>query len=219
MLHLLRQQLNTHCSQREYGEDCAWARQELGDKLEGVLSRPVYAALADITNAVNGHEPARRELERFMSYALITSEGNDALFGMLASLGDLMQLLENDAIFSPIFNAVSTAANPDGDEDGVGCADRTLRVLDAMSGDTYDRYHVLDYVLPALVTPMDNGYAPIQVIAEAIADIHREDAAELNVPLDSDDYRFVMKVIREFFVSDTRGFRQLYYIVQNRPRE
>jgi hypothetical protein len=28
-----------------------------------------------------------------------------------------------------------------------------------------------------------------------------------------------MKTLREFFVSDTRGFRQLYYIVENRGKD
>ena len=90
-----------------------------------------------------------------------------------------------------------------------------------MSSDDYDRYHVLDYVLPALVTPMDQGagLTPLEVILDAIADVNRTDAEALGVPLDARDYGYVMQTLREFFTSETRGFEQLYYIVQNRPRE
>ena len=37
-------------------------------------------------------------------------------------------------------------------------------------------------------------------------------------PLNDEDYLFVMQTVREFFVSETRGLQQLYYMVQNRPR-
>mgnify|MGYP006211869751 CR=1 FL=1 len=55
------------------------------------------------------------------------------------------------------------------------------------------------------------------VVAPSIADIHRIDAA-MSEPLDETDYRAVMRTIREFMLSETRGMHQLYTIVQNRPR-
>ncbi len=219
VLEVVREQLNANCPNREGGTTCDWARQELGTKMSDVLSRPVFSSLAAVTDRLNADDAARRELERFVSYAL-TGAGPETLASMLASVGDLVQLVRADADFAPIFRAVSVAANPRADDDGPGCADRTLQVLDALSLDTYDRYHVLDYVLPALVTPLDAGagLTPLEIIVDAIADIHRVDAA-LAIPLDSDDYKYVMKTVREFFTSEERGFRQLYYIVQNRPKE
>ena len=92
-ISVLRQQLNANCPDRESSGNCSWARKELADKLAGVLSRPVFAAVADVTDKLNSHEPARRQLERFLSYALLSSSSQDALFGMLTSIGDLMQLL------------------------------------------------------------------------------------------------------------------------------
>src|SRR5690606_21530955 len=180
---------------------------------------PLYSALAGVTDKLNAHEGARRELERFLTYAL-TDGGPETLASMLASMSDVIQIVRADGELAPILRAVSTAANPRGDEAGPGCADRTIQGLQAMSGDDYDRYHVLDYVLPALVTPMNGGagVTPLEVIVDAIADIHRVDAA-LAVPLDAEDYRYVMKTLRDFFLSEERGLRQLYYIVQNRPQE
>ena len=227
-LRVLREQLNANCPDRETSGKCSWASQELGRKMSDVFSRPVFAAVQDLTDQLNQDEEARRELEKFLSYALLNVSSSEALFGMLASLTDLLQLLPADSDFAPIFNAVAVLAKPRDDADGPGAADRTLQVLKAMSSDQYDRYHVLDYVLPALVTPMDNGAGPtpLEVIVDAVADIHRADPrmsamaeGQPYTPLDEQDYLFVMKTIREFFTSDTRGFRQLYYIVQNRPKD
>ncbi|RLB45620.1 MAG: hypothetical protein DRI90_28260 [Deltaproteobacteria bacterium] len=219
-LGVLREQLNYHCPTREQGGGCSWASNELGRKLSDELSRPVFAALADLTDKINAHEPARRELEHFLTYALQAGSSSDALHGMLASLSDVLQLLQADGDFAPIFNAVANLANPVDDPEGAGCADRTIQVLKAMSEDRYDRYHVLDYVLPSMVTPIDGGtgLTPVEIVVEAIADIHRVDAT-MNTPLDGEDYRYVMKTLDEFLTSDFRGFRQLYYIVQNRPQD
>ena len=218
-LSILRAQLNANCPAREAGGGCAWAQSELGAKMAGTLSRPVFATIQDLTERISQHESARRELEWFLSYALQAASEGDALSGMLASLTDLMQLLVADDHFAPIFNAVSVAANRADDKAGAGCADRTIQVFQALTGDTYDRFRVLDHILPALVTPMDGGtnLPPLEVIVNAIADIHREDAA-LDTPLDADDYQYVMKTLREFLTDETRGMRQLYYIVENRPR-
>lgn len=218
---LLREQLNANCPDREQTGQCAWASQQLSNKLSQTLSRPTFATTMDVVDALEQNETARRELGWFLSYALQTGSGQDALFGMLASLTDLMQLLRADGDLAPIFNAVATAAAPRSGEDGPGCADRTIQVLKAMSEDDYDRYHVLDVVLPSLVTPMDQGagLTPLEVMLDAIADVHRTDASQLGTPLNAQDYGFVMQTVREFLTSETRGFEQLYYIVQNRPRE
>lgn len=218
LVGLLREQINANCPQREFGGGCAWAERELGQDMADFVSSPLFASAVDLFDQVRSHEPARREMGRFLSYVLSNEDGLDAITGMLASLSDVMQLLQADADLAPILNAASVAAHPGDDAAGAGCADRTLRLLRAMSSDDYDRYHVLDHVLPNLVTPMADGWTPMQVIADAMADINRTDAS-LDTPFDAEDYRFVMRTMKDFMSSDTRGVRQLYYIVQNRKKD
>ncbi len=219
LLQVTREQLNANCPARESGTPCTWASQQLGQKMNDVLGRPVFSAISAVVDKLNAHDGARRGLERFLSYGL-SEAGPEALTSVLASVSDLLQVVRADGDLSPILRAVSVAANPRSDPAGPGAADRTLQLLEAMGGDAYDRYHVLDYVLPALVTPMNGGagVTPLEVIVDALADIHRVDAA-LAIPLDAEDYKYVMSTLREFLVSEERGLRQLYYIVQNRPTE
>lgn len=216
-LRILREQVNANCPTRESTGECAWARTELGKKVSDALSRPTFAAIADVVDPLSQDEEARRQLERFLSYALLEVSQGDALRGMLASIGDVLQVLRADLELAPVLNAVAVAASPGGDDGGPGCADRAVQLLTAMSGEAYDRYHVLNHVLPALVTPIDGGagQTPLEIILDAVAELNRVDAA-LTTPLDEQDYRFVMKTLREFFASDTRGFDQLYTIVRNR---
>jgi len=135
------------------------------------------------------------------------------------STDDILQILSDDGRFSAIFNAAATASTPQSD-DHPGCATTTINVLEALAGDKYDRYHVLDTLMPSFVTPMDGGTgpSPIEIIMDTISDVNRIDASSEH-PLDAEDYRAVWRTMNEFMSDDTRGLEQFYHIMQNRPRE
>lgn len=216
----LRQQLNANCPAREAGGGCTWASHDLGQKFATTLSGPVFATVVDLMEKLRQDEPARRETERFVSYLLDPAAGGDTMQSTLASLSDILQVLTSDATMAPIFNAVATAASPAAEPTGPGVADTTIALLQALTDDQYDRYHVLDAILPALVTPLDNGTGPtpIEVILDAIADVNRQDAASSEAFAPA-DYGLIMKTVDEFFTSQTRGLEQIYYIVQHRRSE
>jgi hypothetical protein len=103
---------------------------------------------------------------------------------------------------------------------GPGAAALGIEVLKALTNDTYDRYHVIDHVLPNLVTPMDNGMnvSPIEIFMDVIADVNRIDASDTGA-LASDDYEAIMGTMKGFMTDKTRGLEQLYTILQNRPKQ
>lgn len=220
-LRVAREQLNANCPDRESGKACTWAKTELGGKLASTLSGPLFAALMDVQEKLRADEPARRGVEKMLAYILqAASADGDSLQSTLASLSDILQLLADDGNFSPIFNAAATASSPAADKDGPGAADTTLKVLKALTGDDYDRYHILDTVLPALVTPMDGGKSasPIEVFMDTIAEVNRIDAGRAD-PLDTDDYKAILGTVHDFMSSETRGLEQFYTIMAKRPRE
>jgi hypothetical protein len=220
IIDLLREQLNANCPDRETTGACPWAKVELGRKTAETISGPLFAASMDVQEALRAHEPSRRELGRFLTY-LLDAAANDASFqSTLASLSDVVQIVANDDVFSPIFQAMAPMANPEGDPDGAGAMFTSMAVMKALTDDRYDPHHVLDHVFPALVTPMDGGQgpAPIEVILDTIADVNRVDAVD-PAPLAPADYEYVFGTVRDFLIDETRGLEQLYTIVQNRPRE
>lgn len=219
LLRVTREQLNANCPERENGQACQWAKKELGDKLATTLSGPLFAALMDVQEKLRADEPSRRSVEKMLAYFLASASKDDALQSTLASLTDIVQLLGDDGNFSPIFNAAASASNPEGDKDGPGVADTTIKVLKALTGDDYDRYHVLDTVLPALVTPMDGGKgaSPIEVFMDTIADVNRLDAAKSDA-LDTEDYKAIFGTVHDFMTSENRGLEQFYTIMAKRPR-
>lgn len=222
-LHLLREQLNAHCPDRETGGSCTWARTDLADKLASTFSGPMFAALMDVQEALRADEGARLATEQLLVHILSSLESQDNLQGTLASFADVLQVLQADGELSPILRAMAPAAGPADDPDGQGAGDAMIRVLMALTDDEYDPYHVMDHVLRAAVTPMDEGKdrAPLEVFIDAITDIHRIDAeveASEN-PLAVPDYGTIFSSVGGFLTSETRGLEQFYFIVQNRPRE
>ncbi|WP_437923958.1 hypothetical protein WMF37_33620 [Sorangium sp. So ce291] len=218
VLRALREQLNARCPDRETTGRCAWAQKELGAKVVDLVSHPLFAALADVTESLRGHEPARREIERFLT-AMLDADGDSGAFpALLATAVDGAQLLVNDDVIAPLLRTAAVALSPEGDADGPGAVDAGLEALKALNDDRYDRYHALDHVLPALVKPMADGRAPIQVFLDAIADVNRVDA-ESAAPLTAEDYRQVFGSARDFLLDETRGLEQIYAIIKDRPRE
>lgn len=220
-LHLLREQLNAHCPDREAGVTCEWARTELADKLATTFSGPMFAALMDVQEALRADEGARKATEQLLVHLLSSAQDPESFQATLASFADILQVLQADGELSPILRAMAPAVSPADDPEGRGAGDAMLAVLQAIVDDEYDPYHVMDHVLPAAVTPMDGGAdrAPLEIIIDAIADIHRIDAeAEAtNNPLGTDDYAAMFTTVHDFLTDDTRGLEQFYFIVQHRP--
>ncbi|HSN97124.1 MAG TPA: hypothetical protein VLS89_02465 [Candidatus Nanopelagicales bacterium] len=222
VIDLLREQLNANCPDREATGACPWAKEELGEKVAETLSGPLFAALMDLKESLRADEPARRELGRLLGY-LLDGAANDAAFrATLASLVDISQVVANDDVLAPILQAAAVAAGPGADPGGAGALAAAIPVLKATADDRFDRYHVLDRVLPALVTPMNAGQgpAPIEVILDAIAEVNRIDAGKLpSDPLSPEDYALIFGSVRDFLVDETRGLEQFYSVVQNRTRK
>lgn len=222
-LRLLREQLNANCPDRESGGGCAWARTELADKLATTFSGPMFAALMDVQEALRADEGARKATEQLLVHLLSSAQDPEAFQATLASFADLFQVLQADGELSPMMRAMAPAMSAADDPEGRGAADAMLGVLQAIVDDEYDPYHVMDHVLPAAVTPMDGGAnrAPLEIILDAIADIHRIDAEaeKSDTPLASPDYGTIFTSVRDFLTDDTRGLEQFYFIVQHRPLE
>ncbi|APR81002.1 Hypothetical protein A7982_06349 [Minicystis rosea] len=219
-LKLLREQINANCPDRESGTACTWAKKDLGDKLAGVMSRPLFAAIFDMQDKIRKDDQARRQLEAFLQYALAAAtDDGETLQGTLASLSDILQVLADDASLTPILQAAASSAAPDADPNGPGMGSVTIKLLKVLTDDKYDRYHVVDRVLPNVVTPMDDGtkLAPIEIIMDVIGDVNRIDAADRG-PMATDDYEAVMSTMQSFMEDKTRGVEQLYTIIQRRPK-
>lgn len=218
VLRLAREQTNARCPNRESNGTCEWGRSELGTKLERVVSGPLFAALVDVGDAMQRDEVARREAERFLVWALTGSESPRARDVLLASTGDMLELANAEADWVPLLSASSTIARPRAAPEGPGALERSLLVLDAVTGDAIDPHHVVDAILPLLVTRTSGqAKAPLEVFADAIADVNRFDARE-TTPLGTIDHAFVLRTLREFLTSPTRGFPQLYAIMRERVK-
>lgn len=219
LLSILREQVNAHCPKRETTLACTWGRRELGADLAEFLSTPTFAGLADAGDALARSDAPRRELERFLVWALSGSSAPSARAALLGSLGDGLQLLASEKAWTPLAPGLASAARSRRDSRGAGALDRGLLVLDAVTRDAVDPHHALEAILPLLVAPASTtgGRAPIEVFADAFADVNRYDARD-DAPFDAQDSGYVLRTLRELLTSSTRGFSQLYAIVAQRRK-
>jgi hypothetical protein len=219
-LQLAREQVNANCPNRETGTPCLWAKSGLDTKLANVIGRPLFAAVSDMTDLLRQDETSRRQLETLLQYVLTPSNdsGTD-LQGTLASLSDILQVLLDDQNLAPLLDAGAMGVAPDDDPGGPGAASLTIKVLKALTDDKYDKYHVVDQILPLAVTPMDMGtnVSPIEIFMDVIADVNRIDASSQGA-FSPNDYQGVMHTMNGFMTDQTRGLEQLYTIIQKRPQ-
>ncbi|HRI63155.1 MAG TPA: hypothetical protein PK156_02930 [Polyangium sp.] len=220
-LRAFREQVNAHCPDRENGVACDWAKSEMGQTFADGLSGPMVAATVDLLEKIRQNEAARREVEKLLEYMMTASSPEQALEGTLSSIADALQVLLADKEMEPILNAVSAAAEPENASGAKGTLPASLQLLKALTSDQYDKYHVMDHVLPNLVTPMRGGKGPtpLEIIMDTVAEVDRIDASKPTAPQLPNDYEAIFRATRDFLVSDTRGLEQIYTIVQKRPRE
>lgn len=229
LVSALREHVNARCPDREAASDpgqaCLWATKQIAHQFADSMGGPVFAAIMDLQEEVRAHEPARRELQRLLTYLLSEASDADALQATLASLSDIFQILQGDAEMAPIMAAISTAAAPDVPrEDGEplpGLASTTLKLLQALTdgADSYDPHRALDTVLKQIVAPIDSSgqsLTPLEVFVDTIAEIGRLDSARADAPLTPEDYRAVANMVSDFMTSKTRGMEQFYEIVRHR---
>lgn len=234
---LLREQVNANCPTRESNKACSWARKDLTDKLAAVIEGPLFGAINDIQEALRADDEVRVELENLVSYLFASNADPDSFALTLTAFGDLLQVLHDDAEIAPILQlfAGSFAPGVVPDENGdlvateaPGAASvnlKTMKVLlddhaglpaDEAEAKMIDRYHVLDHVLPRLVTPLGpDRQTPLEVILDTISAVQREDSSDPG-PFSAQDYLSASRGIKTFLVDEYRGLEQFYSIVRGR---
>lgn len=225
---LMREQLNARCPDRETQGSCAWARDELSADVADMLGGPLFAALADLGDALAADPAAREALEVLVGDLLEQAQDPDVLADMMVSAADFLQLLQDEPNLVPLLNTMSVAVAPSGGRETPGMADSSLKLLRALLDDRDDlpadearakvvgRYHVVDAVLKNAVSPMGpGGRSPFEVLADVVSDVHRVDSAAPS-PLDADDYRAMGDSLRSFLTDPYRGLEQFYTIIRDR---
>src|SRR5262249_1784631 len=149
------------------------------------------AATMDLAEAIRKDDDARTQLEAFLNYLLNAASDNEALASMLASTADMIQALRDDTNLVPIYHVMAqamgaSATDPSGHIQK-SRADANTALLGRISGRAFDANsnercdleldpnQVLSVALANLVTPMDNGDAPFEVILDVIGDVNRAD--------------------------------------------
>ena len=234
LIDMLRAQAFAHCPDT-FGtaspKRCAWARDELANKLADVVKGPTYSTAIDLADAIRRDPGARAELEALLQYLVDAASQNDALPTVLASTADMMQVMRDDANLVPLYHVIGQALGAsqwDGHEVPT-LVDAQTTLLSKISGKAFDKdtevcgreldpNQILSQMLSRLVTPMKDPQGrltrtPVEVIINAIADLNRIDPQRTD-RLDVADYGSVTSSVSDFLLSKDRGLEQFYEIIR-----
>jgi hypothetical protein len=168
---------------------------------------------------------------------LDAASGNDAEVGVLATVLDVMHILDDEQNLAPFKRVLARAVEaPIKDESGKvvqrGLADTSMRALDRIfahelqkspSGDTCvrerDPNRAIGALLKSLVTPMAaDRPAPIEVIMSVIGDVNRA-APEKTTKFEGADYGNIANEMSELCLDGTRGLEQFYAVIRQAIRQ
>ena len=206
---------------RAAGDLDAWARGReggLATRLENVVRGPAFASSLDLGLALYNDRDARVTMGNFMTWLLGgNTVGDPARTGSnlattLSAAAELLQVARADQDIDPFLHTLAPAMQPQ-----TGTVPLALRFLDRSRG--YDADRVLTRVLANMTRrptgPDALAPEPLSVIADAIADTHRQTPGD-HGPMAALDFRAVLLNVAEFFSDDRRGLEQFYAIVQHR---
>ncbi len=237
LIDMLRSQMLANCptSWAPPYTRCAWARDDLTNKLSDSIKGPIFSTNMDLLDAVRQQDDARSQLEGMLSYLVDAASTNDALASLLASSDDIIQVLRDDTNLVPIYHALAPALSPSThDANGrilsANIIDGQLTLLSHIAGKYIDGNgneicaaeadpnQILTQVLTHLVTPMTDktGHptqTPLEVIIDVIADVNRVDPSQTN-KLAPTDYGAIASQVDDFLMNKQFGLEQFYEIVR-----
>jgi len=237
LLQLFREQLLAHCPDTFVSGGtgtCAWARQELTQKLGDVTSGPLFGSALDVTEAVRQDSAGRSELAKLLLYMTDPKSVNNARATMLTTLVDFPQLLADDSL-APLIRTLSEGAgaslfDPDGNVVRTGIVDAVTALLARLNGRAIggdgvencgrelDPNQVLTVALQNLVKPMPSKdgktpQTPLEVIIDVISEVNRVNPGD-DSKLQAPDYGTMTQNVSEFLLDKERGLEQFYEIVR-----
>ncbi|MFI5300318.1 MAG: hypothetical protein ACHREM_19695, partial [Polyangiales bacterium] len=200
------------------GDMHTWATTTMINNLQTSMSGPLFATAIDLQEQLYADTAARATLSNLIVYLLDQASTNDALANVVTGAEDILQVVGDDTNMVPLEHGLAVALAPD------GATKRSLDLLEKFrnieTSASWIAAHAGRRVLPLVVanavTPMTvGGPAPIEVIADLVADIQRADPTTSN-PFDAEDYGSVTWNVEDFLIDKYRGLEQLYVIIKNR---
>lgn len=199
---------------RTAGDLDAWA-QSLAPRLSDTLTGAPFTVTTDLLLAIDRDPEARTAILRLTANLLATgsTQRQPSNFATTTTaLADIMQALRADGDIDPILHVFAPAFARD-----QGLVHKTLRFLD--SARARDTDHVLMSVLSHTVQrpagPDRFAHEPLTVLADTIAEVNREHPGDTTA-MSPRDVFFMLREVVSFLTDPSRGFEQLYYIIQHR---
>jgi hypothetical protein len=191
------------------GDLDSWVHQDLTGDLTDKLTGPVFAALGDLSGAIEHDDAARAQFYGLLLY-LIDEAGHDAVFrNALALVADQAQQFVADRDMVPIAHVIGNALDP-----GQNIADAEVALV--KRSHDLDTDQALLTILRAMFEPdATTGVEPASDLADLVTTVDRSTPGQTG-DLDAGDEASTLAGLRDFFGDNQRGFLRFVAIVHNR---
>jgi hypothetical protein len=207
MVDFLRARIAAH---RAAGDLDGWAKQELPNRTEELMSGPVFAGAADFILSLQAAPAARAALEELQVYLASELVYDEAFQTALTVVADLMQLYQDDPDVVPVARVLGRAMDPD-----FGLVDsHLLFTQEARHADTGG---VLHRLLRNLLTEIEPGRTALSQIVDSVCEVQRTNPyAERGRPMSAEDFRSTFRAASDFLFDERRSLNSFIQIVANR---
>ncbi|MBW2734897.1 MAG: hypothetical protein JRH20_21135 [Deltaproteobacteria bacterium] len=201
----LRQRLDAHDALADR-ED--WLNRELPSYVERIVASPLLTAGVDLVGALREDVAAREALRRMGSYLLDEDENVSSFGATLTTVGDAIQLLQDDRHMVPLLALVGRILGAD-----VGLVEHGLRFLEpAVAADTDS---VFARLLGNTVDEQKPGQSALEVLFELAKQVNRVDPlAQQSYGVD--DFKSTLGVLERFVGDPQRGVVKFFELIANR---
>jgi hypothetical protein len=197
------------CTTRHINDDTAkWAGVELPADLERILAGPLPAAAADFVTVLREEPKANRTLSELLRYLVDEINYNEVFSATLTGLGDVLQLLLDDASLVPLAQALGKALAPE-----FGLVE-SLKVF-LKPALARDGRGALTRILRNSVKEQSPGVSPMETLFELSKEMHRvKPGTKTNYT--AEDYGQALKEIRDFLGNQQTGLLNFFDLIENR---
>ena len=220
--HFLQDRIAQHETPEELEQ---WANN-LVPRLQAWMELPLMVTLLNFLTAVETDPEARAVILDLVGYLMSEASENDAFDISLVAIFAMLQAMEDNNNFIPLFQSLSYAFAPNLEEALQSGEIPDLengmvrQLLDVTQTINYlDSEQVFQQIMTNIVSiNMPDQSTPLETILDVIGEVNRADPTTPNGVITDEDVQRVLLETQSFLTSDTRGLERLFDVVQNREQ-
>ena len=227
-LRVVRGEAAAHCPKSFVApfEKCAWLETELNNDLDETVAGPLVASAFDLIDATTQNAAAIAALSRMLASITDPAHLDDRVLPIAQSSLDALAASQDTRAVRALLPVLTLALDPQAVPQPLDATIRLLGRVGLSPTDdngarrcdlSIDPNRALPQALVKAMTPLaagaHKGTTPLELLADAVADVNRASQESLPAPNEA-DYIAITAVLRNFLSSKENGISQVITTIE-----